>query len=88
MGILESIRADFFKAASELTYVQEELDLKPLDNEALWEKEFALILEVNKLYKEYLKELDRVKDIVGEEAFKKLRLEAYNMATSGRPYAN
>jgi len=88
MGILEYVKQDFYKACIELQSIQEVLDLKPLDNEANWQKEFALLMEVNSLYKQYLTLLDKYKDTLGEEEFKRLRMEAYSMAHTGRQYAN
>lgn len=88
MGILESTKEELYKACRELISIQEILDIKPLDNEANWQKEFELILEVNSLYKNFIFILDKHKEILGEDEYKRLRMEAYNMVHTGREYAN
>lgn len=88
MGILETARNRLQEEANKLNSIQEILDIKPLDNEKNWEEEFRLILVVNALYKDYLVLLDKYKETLGQEEYKRLRLEAYNIAHTGREYVN
>jgi hypothetical protein len=84
MGILKDT---FYEKAKELALVREELEYRPMD-EGLIEKEKNLILEVNKLYVDYLKELEYIKDVIGKKEYKRLLYEAYNMASKGIKYVN
>jgi hypothetical protein len=84
MGILKET---FYQKAKELALVREELEYCPMD-ENLINKEKSLILEVSKLYMDYLKHLASIKDVVGRKEYKKLLNEAYNIATKGVEYVN
>jgi hypothetical protein len=84
MGVLKDT---FYEKAKELALVREELEYHPMD-EGLANKEKSLILEVNKLYVDYLKELEYTKDVIGKKEYKRLLHEAYNMASKGIKYVN
>jgi len=84
MGVLKDT---FYEKAKELALVREELEYRPMD-ENLINKEKSLILEVNKLYVDYLKQLEYIKDVIGRKEYKRLLQEAYNIASKGVKYVN
>lgn len=88
MGILDALRQDLEEKAKELAIIQERLDLYPLNNENLWSQEWNLILEVNAKYKKYLDILDKHKEVLGDDKYKELLIEAHNIAHTGREYLN
>lgn len=88
MGILDAARAELRQKAQELVNVQDQLDMAPLNNEDLWQKELYLILEVNEAYKNYINLLLLHKEILGKEEYKEHLLEAHSIARTGRPYLN